>query len=100
MSLQAKILDREWKILETLADPRLEVLSPFHVEVHRDPDSVTFHDPETEIFGSGATEALALEDFQAALSELFFTLDGDRAALGPALQETLRLLEEKVRKRV
>ena len=100
MSLPAKILDREWKTIENLGDPRLEVLVPFHVEILRDPEGVTVHDPETEVFGTGESEALALEDFQAALAELFLTLDEDRAGLGPALQETLRLLEAKVRKRV
>jgi hypothetical protein len=92
-------LDRGWKTVESLGDPRLKVLSPFYVETLCDPEGFIVHDPETEVFGTGESEILALEDFQAALAELFLTLDEDRAGLGPALQESLRLLEAKVRKR-
>lgn len=84
--------------IDTLADSRLSVLSPLRVEVHRDAEGVTVHDPESEVFGYGASEAEALEDFREAIGELFLTLDSDRNALGPALQDTLRILETRIRK--
>jgi hypothetical protein len=92
-------LDRVWKTVESLGDPRLELLSPLQVEILPHPEGITVHDPGTEVFGSGESEAVATEDFQAALAELFVTLNEDRAGLGPALHETLRQIEVKVRKK-
>lgn len=102
MSAHAREKDpeEEWKVVDSLGDPRLSVKAPFHVEVHRDDDGVTLHDPDTDIFGTGEHELAALEDFQAATVELFLTLEDDRNGLGPALRETLRLLETKIQKRI
>ena len=54
---------------------------------------MTVHHPESDVFGYGKDEAEALDDFRAALAELFLTLDADRDSLGPALQRTLRVLD-------
>jgi len=85
--------------IEDLEDPRFSVSSPLRVEVHWEPEGVTVHHPESDVFGYGKDEAEALDDFRAALAELFLTLDGDRGSLGPALQGTLRVLESHLRRR-
>ena len=54
---------------------------------------MTICHPESDVFGYGKDEAEALDDFRAALAELVVTLDNDRSSLGPALQDTLRVLE-------
>lgn len=59
---------------------------------------MTIHHPESDVFGFGSDEAEALDDFRKALTELFLALDANRAALGPVLQETLRILDVNVRK--
>lgn len=84
--------------VEELDDARLALTSPLVVEAHWEPEGVTLHHPESDVFGYGADEAEALDDFRKAFAELFLTLDGDRGALGPALLETLRVLDASLRK--
>lgn len=84
--------------VESLDDARMALTSPLVVEAHWEPERVTLHHPETDAFGYGADEAEALDDFRKAFVELFLALDGDRGALGPALRETLRVLDASVRK--
>ena len=84
-------------ILESLGDARLHLASPLHVEAHWDPEGVTIHHPESEVFGYGEDEAEALDDFRRAFAELFLTLDAERDALGPALQRTLEVLDAVLR---
>jgi hypothetical protein len=84
-------------LVESLDDPRLRLASALYVESHWEPEGVTVHHPESDVFGYGETEAEALDDFRKAFVELFLTLSSDRAALGPALQRTLRVLDEVVR---
>jgi hypothetical protein len=79
--------------VEDLGDPRVSVSSPLRVEAHWEPEGMTIYHPESEVFGYGKDEDEALGDFRAALAELFVTLDNDRGSLGPALQDTLRVLE-------
>jgi hypothetical protein len=83
-------------VIESLCDPRLQLSSPLYVESYREPEGVTVHHPESDVFGYGETEADALDDFRKAFVELFITLSFDRAALGPALQRTLQVLDALV----
>ena len=98
MAIPEKRLLQHFLTIDSLDDPRLVVFSPFAVEAHYDDDGVTLHHVDSGVFGFGVDEAEALQDFRAALAELFLTLDGDRTSLGPALEETLRVLEESIRK--
>ena len=82
--------------VESLDDPRLRLSSALYVESHWEPEGVTVHHPESEVFGHGETEAEALDDFRKAFVELYLTLSSDRAALGPALQRTLQVLDKVV----
>lgn len=84
--------------VESLEDPRVALSAPLLVEAHWEPEGVTVHHPESDVFGYGSEEGEALDDFRKAFAELFLTLDGDRGALGPALQKTLRVLDASVRK--
>jgi hypothetical protein len=83
-------------VVESLDDPRLRLSSALYVESHREPEGVTVHHPESEVFGYGETEADALDDFRKAFAELFITLSSDRANLGPALQRTIQVLDALV----
>jgi hypothetical protein len=85
--------------VEELEDPRVYVSSPLQVEAYFEPEGVTVHHPESDVFGYGKDETEALDDFGAALAELFVTLDNDRVSLGPALQDILRVLESHLHKR-
>lgn len=84
-------------VVESLDDPRLQLSSALYVESHREPEGVTVHHPESDVFGYGETEADALDDFRKAFVELFLTLSSDRVALGPALQRTLQVLDTVVK---
>src|SRR5688500_316529 len=84
-------------IVEDLDDPRVSVSSPIRVEVYWEPEGVTVYHPESDVFGYGKDEADALDDFRAALAELFVTLDNDRVSLGPALQGSLRVDRKSTR---
>jgi hypothetical protein len=86
-------------IVEDLEDPRVSVSSSLRVEAYPEPEGVTVHHPESDVFGYGKDEAEALDDFRAALAEQFVTLDNDRVSLGPALQGVLRVLESHLHKR-
>lgn len=59
---------------------------------------MTILHPESDVFGFGSDEVEALDDFRRALAELFLVLDAERDNLGPALRETLRVLDSSVRK--
>ena len=83
----------EYLIVESLCNPRLQLSSALYVELHREPEGVTVHHPESDVFGYGDTEADALDDFRKAFAELFVTLRSDRTNLGPALQRTLQVLD-------
>jgi hypothetical protein len=83
-------------LVESLDDSHLRLPSALWVEIHWKPEGVTVHHPESDVFGYGETEAKALDDFRKAFVELFLTLSSDRAALGPALQRSLQVLEDLV----
>jgi hypothetical protein len=83
-------------LIESLDEPRLQLSSALYVESHWEPEGVTVHHPESDVFGYGETEADALDDFRKAFVELFLTLSSDRVALGPGLQRTLQVLDDAV----
>ena len=54
--------------------------------------------PELNEFGFGDNLSEALSDLQAAIAELYFTLETDREQLGPDLTSVWVVLSKKVRR--
>ena len=53
---------------------------------------------ELNEFGFGETLSEALTDLQAAIAELYFTLEEDQDRLGPDLSSVWDVLSRKIRK--
>lgn len=76
-----------------------DLLIPIHVDVDTAaPGEFTVSDPRTGIFGAGATPAVAIEDFRAALVEHRDVLETSQP-LSDDLREQLELLQRHLRAR-
>ena len=88
--------------LGTLHDARLRVVEPFELapyvrEASHQRKVVLIEAPEIGQFGMGATDTEALQDLQATIVELYFTLN-EEARLGPQMQATLTTLQRKIQR--
>ena len=89
--------------LGTLHDARLRVVEPFELapyvrEASHQRRVVLIEAPEIGQFGMGATDTEALQDLQATIVELYFTLNEEADRLGPKMQATLATLQRKIQR--
>ena len=84
--------------LGSLRDGRLRVLEPFEVAPMLEGSKHVLEATELNEFGFGDTFSEALADLQAAIAELYFTLEEDQELLGPDLLSVWDVLSRKVRK--
>ena len=84
--------------LERLDDKRLSVVEPLAVRSTTEAGQVVLEVPEINEFGYGDTYSAALADLQAAIAELYFTLDADKERLGADLQAVYATLVRKLRR--
>jgi len=98
-SLLAAVLHRvvpEEVLLGTLADGRLRIKKPIVVKCMREDDNIVAEAVEVNEFGFGQNVSEAIRDLQAAIVELYFTLENEQDRLGPDLQHVREKLQEKV----
>ena len=98
-SVLAAVLHRvvpEQMLLGTLADGRLRVKEPIVVKCMREDDNIVAEAVEVNEFGFGQNLSEAIRDLQAAIVELYFTLDSEQDRLGPDLQHVKEKLQEKI----
>ena len=84
--------------LERLDDKRLSVVEPLAVRSTTEAGQVVLEAPEINEFGYGGTLSEAIADLQAAIAELYFTLDADKERLGTDLQTVHATLVRKLRR--
>ena len=84
--------------LDSLRDGRLRVVEPIGVLPMFEGGKHVVEAPELNEFGFGDNLSEALSDLQAAIAELYFTLEDDQERLGPDLSSVWAELSQKVRK--
>ena len=84
--------------LGALRDGRLRVVMPIAVEQTTEGGKYVVESPELNEFGFGDNLSEAIADLQAAIAELYFTLDEERERLGPDLVQVWSALSKMVRK--
>lgn len=87
-------------LLGTLRDGRLKVLSPIEVRFTTEADQVVAEAIELAEFGFGGNRSEALDDLQHAITELYFSLKGERDRLGRDLLNVWGTLQVKVKERI
>ena len=85
-------------MLGCLRDGRLRVVEPIEVIRRAEGQEHVFEAPELNEFGFGGNPSDAVEDLQAAIAELFHTLEAEQERLGPNLMSVWCTLSRKVRK--
>ena len=84
--------------LDSLRDGRLRVVEPIGVLPMFEGGKHVVEAPELNEFGFGDNLSEALSDLQAAIAELYFTLEDEQERLGPDLSSVWAELSQKVRK--
>ena len=84
--------------LDSLRDGRLSVVEPIEVIPVVEGGKHVAEAPEINEFGFGDTPVGAVADLQAAIAELYFTLEAEQRRLGPDLAAVWSTLSQKVPK--
>ncbi len=94
---EAAPLPREFA-LGSLRDGRLRVVEPFEVAWKEEAGSVVVEAEELKEFGFGDSVSAALADLQAAIAQLYFTLEAEQGRLGADLAAVKATLNRKLRR--
>lgn len=83
-------------LLGSLRDGRLRVKAPIVVRFTKENEDVIAEAPDLNEFGFAKNPSEALIDLQAAIAELYFTLERERDRLGPDLQRVWAALQGRI----
>ncbi len=83
-------------MLESLGDTRLRVKAPIEVRVFETEGFILAEAVGFNEFGEGDRTEEAVADLQAALADLYFSLEGEQDNLGRWLQGVWKVLQDKV----
>ncbi|MCH8843329.1 MAG: hypothetical protein IID61_10165 [SAR324 cluster bacterium] len=82
-------------LIQDLQDDRLSLRRAIPVRIDHGDDVYTAQNMDSEVFGTGATEIEALDDFRSALVDLYNLLkDEGEANLGPVPLNQWRYLRD------
>ena len=84
--------------LGSLRDGRLRVVKPIDVVQMSKGGEFVVEAPELNEFGFGDGFSEAIADLQAAIAELYFTLETEQKRLGPDLAAVWSIISRKVRR--
>lgn len=84
--------------LGSLRDGRLRVVESIEVVQMMEGDQYVVEATDLSEFGFGDNLSEAIADLQAAVAELYLTLEADRTRLGPDLAAVWGILSRKVRR--
>jgi len=87
----------ETMLLGALRDPRLRLIAPLPLTFERENDDVVAYCEELEEFGFGKHLTEAIEDLQATIAELYFTLKAENKNLGSNLRRIWDSLRQKIK---
>ena len=82
--------------LDGLRDERLTVVEPFAIERTTDAGQCVLEATEINEFGFGENLTEAIADLQAAIADLYFSLEEERERLGRDLAKVWATLSRKV----
>ena len=86
-------------MLESLGPAELRVKSPIEVAVFAEGGQVVAAAAGLDEFGFGDDLPEAIGDLQAALADLYFTLEAEQGHLGKGLRRVWGVLQDKVERR-
>ena len=84
-------------LLGALRNPRLRLIEPLTITFERENNDIVAYCEELEEFGFGKHLTEAIEDLQAAIAELYFTLKQENNRLGSNLKRIWRSLRQKIK---
>jgi len=84
-------------LLGALRDPRLRLTVPLTVTFERENNDIVAYCEELEEFGFGVHLTEAIEDLQATIAELYFTLKEENDKLGSNLKRIWQSLRQKIK---
>ena len=84
-------------LLGALHDPRLHLIVPLTITFERENNDIVAYCEELEEFGFGTHLTEAIEDLQAAIAELYFTLKEENDRLGSDLARIWNSLHQKTK---
>ena len=84
-------------LLGALRDPRLHLIVPLTITFERENNDIVAYCEELEEFGFGTHLTEAIEDLQAAIAELYFTLKEENDRLGSDLARIWDSLHQKTK---
>ena len=84
--------------LGSLRDGRLRVVNPIEIVQMSKGSAYVAEAPELNEFGFGENPSGAIADLQAAIAELYFTLETEQKRLGPELARVWSIISRKVRR--
>jgi len=87
----------ETMLLGALRDPRLRLAVPLTITFESENDDIIAHCEDLEEFGFGKHLTEAIEDLQAAIAELYFTLKQENNRLGSNLKRIWGSLRQKIK---
>ncbi|MCK4316018.1 MAG: hypothetical protein KAX24_09625 [Anaerolineae bacterium] len=70
-------------LLYSLRHPYLRLVEPLSASLEYDGEQVIAYAPDLDLFGYGDTESEALDDLRRTVTDLYYTLQGERESLGP-----------------
>jgi hypothetical protein len=85
--------------IRDLADPRVSLNGPLPVTIENLGDQVTVYSADTGDYGVGADEQSAIDEFRAAIVDVYFMLKDERQALGPLPQRHWNFLSSIIDER-
>lgn len=84
-------------LLGALHDPRLHLIAPLTITFERENNDIVAYCEELEEFGFGTHLTEAIEDLQAAIAEVYFTLKEEKDRLGSDLSVLLDTYYKKIK---
>lgn len=84
-------------LLGTLRNPHLHLIVPLTITFERENNDIVAYCEELEEFGFGTHLTEAIEDLQAAIAELYFTLKEENDRLGSDLARIWDSLHQKTK---
>ena len=84
-------------LLGALRNPRLHLIVPLTITFERENNDIVAYCEELEEFGFGTHLTEAIEDLQAAIAELYFTLKEENDRLGSDLARVWDSLHQKTK---
>ncbi len=86
-------------LIGSVLDGRLRMVSPIAVKCRKENQDIIAEAVDFNEFGFGKNLSEAIRDLQAAIVELYFTLERESSRLGPDLRRVWEILQQTIHRR-